>query len=52
MKRFWSMAGWSSVAIGVLCLTLLARTVQAEVYVAGQAFGPGDPECDRNIPHC
>jgi hypothetical protein len=52
MKRFWSMAGWSSVAIGVLCLTLLGRTVQAEVYVAGQAFGVGDPECDRMIPHC
>lgn len=52
MKHFWSMAGWSSVAIGVLCLTLLARTVQAEVYVAGQAFGVDDPECDRRIPHC
>ena len=52
MKLFWSMVGWSSVAIGVLCLTLLGHTVQAEVYVAGQAFGVGDPECDRRIPHC
>jgi hypothetical protein len=52
MKRFWSMAVWFSVAIGVLCLTLLGRTVGAEVYAAGQAFGVGDPECDRKIPHC
>lgn len=50
MRRFWSMVGWSSVAIGVLCLTLLGRTVQADAHIL--AFGVGDPECDRSIPHC
>jgi hypothetical protein len=50
MRRFWSMVGWSSVAIGMLCLTLLGRTVQADAH--DLAFGVGDPECDRSIPHC
>jgi hypothetical protein len=50
MKRFWSMAGWSSLAIGVLCLTRLVCTVQADAHIL--AFGVGDTECDRNIPHC
>ena len=44
------MVGWSSLAIGVLCLTLLGRTVQVDTHIL--TFGFGHPECDRSIPHC
>lgn len=36
MRCLRSVVGLSSVAVGVLCLTLFSRPVQAEMYVAGQ----------------
>ena len=48
MRRVRSVVGLSSVAVGVLCLTLFSRPVQAEMYVAGQV-GVSIPNSFSNI---
>ena len=42
------MVGLSSVVVGVFCLSLVSRPVQAEVYVAGQ-FGASIPNSFSNL---
>jgi opacity protein-like surface antigen len=42
------MVGLSSVVVGVFCLSLFSRPVQAEVYVAGQ-FGASIPNSFSNL---
>ena len=36
MRHICSVLGWSTVAMAVFCATLFSRSVQAEMYVAGQ----------------
>jgi len=48
MRRLCSVIGWSSVATGVLCLTLFSLPVQAEMYVAGQV-GVNIPQKLRTV---
>jgi opacity protein-like surface antigen len=50
MRRLRLLVGLSSVAVGVLCLTLVARPVQAEMYVAGQV-GANIPQDASNVEY-
>jgi opacity protein-like surface antigen len=48
MRRLRSVTGLSFVVVGVLCVTLFSRPVQAEMYVAGQ-MGVSIPNRFSNI---